>query len=388
MVRRTRTLRWTAALSFGVVGCSAEDQLPTVVRSDSAGVEIAKSSGPLPILNLAVDTALVFGGEESGPASFYQVRPALVDVDQEGLIYLLDRIQHQVAVFAPTGELVATWGRQGEGPGELRAPLSVTASHGTATVHDAGRALFVSYAVDGGVVERAAPPSVIHMWFGHVQALPDRLAFWDRDVFTVTENRRDRLLSVRGADTVSLVESKPAYSSTAYHPRCSATFTIAMPLSPQIRWSQWENRVVVVAGPDFQVDWFDGPRLVRRSTFGEPAPELSAREVVGLLEARGVRGPCNSSPREYIERHGYFPKPQAVRAITLHPNGALWVQHGDLSGNGRIVVFDSTAAPVGVLTAEFPMPIAFLPDGRAVIQVVDSVDVERIGILDVIPGEG
>lgn len=388
MVRRTATWMCTAVLSFGLVACSAGDPPPTVVRTDSAGVEIARSSGPLPILDLAADTALVFGGEESGPASFYQVRPALVDVDQEGLIYVLDRIQHQVSVFAPVGHLVATWGRRGEGPGELSAPLSVTASNGTATVHDAGRALFVSYAADGEIVERSAPPSVIHMWFGHVQALPDRLAFWDRDVFTVTENRRDRLLSVRGADTVSLVESRPAYSSTAYHPRCGARFTIAMPLSPHIHWSQWENRVVVVAGPDFQVDWFDGARLVRRSTFGESAPELSAREVVALLEARGVRGPCNSNPREYIQRHGYFPKPQAVSAVTLHPNGGLWVRHEDLSGNDRIVVFDSTAAPVGVLTAEFPMPIVFLPDGRALIQVVDSVDVERIGILDMIPGEG
>ena len=34
------------------------------------------------------------------------------------------------------------------------------------------------------------------------------------------------------------------------------------------------------------------------------------------------------------------------------------------------------------------MPIAFLPDGRALIQLVDSVDVERIGIVEVIPGEG
>lgn len=381
-------MRWTVTLSFLLAGCSATGQPPPVTRSDSAGVEIVRSSGPLAVLDLAADTALVFGGEEAGPAAFFQVRPALVDVDQEGLIYVLDRIQHQVSVFAPAGELVATWGRQGEGPGELSAPLSVTASHGTATVHDAGRALFVSYAVDGGFVERAAPRSVIHMWFEHVQAPPDRLAFWDRDVFTVTENRRDRLLSVRGADTVSLVEGKPAYSSTAYHPRCSATFTIAMPLSPQIRWSQWENRVVVVAGPDFQVDWFDGPRLARRSTFGEPAPKLSAREVVGLLEARGVRGPCNSSPREYIDKHGYSPKPQAVRAIVLHPHGPLWVRHEDDSGNDRIVVFDSTAAPLGVLPDDIPMPIAFLPDGRALIQVVDSVDVERIGIVDLIPGEG
>ena len=164
-------------------------------------------------------------------------------------------------------------------------------------------------------------------------------------------------------------------------------FQLAMPLSPSIHWSQWENRVVVVAGPDFQ-HWFDGTRLVRRSTFGEPAPELAAREVVALLEARGVRGPCDASPREYIDKHGYFPKPQAVRAVTLHPHGPLWVHHGDLSGNDQIVVFDSTAAPVGVLPEDFPMPITFLPDGRALIQVVDSVDVERIGIVEVTPGEG
>lgn len=120
-----------------------------------------------------------------------------MDVDQEGLIYVLDRIQHLVSVFTPAGEFVAAWGRPGEGPGELSAPLSVTASHGTATFQAAGRALFVSYAADGDFVKHSAPPSVIPMWFGHVQALPDRLAFWERDVFTVTENPRERLLGAR-----------------------------------------------------------------------------------------------------------------------------------------------------------------------------------------------
>ena len=38
---------------------------------------------------------------------------------------------------------------------------------------------------------------------------------------------------------------------------------------------------------------------------------------------------------------------------------------------------------VGVLPKGFPMPVAFLPDGRPLIQVVDALDVQRIGVVKV-----
>ena len=75
-------------------------------------------------------------------------------------------------------------------------------------------------------------------------------------------------------------------------------------------------------------------------------------------------------------------------------------------GGDRVTVFDSTGVALalmgrqvmtadvgsrvllvapegrieGVLPEGWPMPLSFLPDGRPLVQVVDSLDFERIGI--------
>ena len=381
------------ALSLVLASCGAGERPITVVRHDSVGVEIVRTSGTVPVMDLGADTVNLIGGEDSGPASFYRVRSALVDVDQEGLIYVLDPDRRQVVAFTGAGELVGTWGREGDGPGELRFPLSVTVSRGVVTVHDAGRGLFVSYSPNGVLDERSAPYSVISNRLRHVEAISDYFVYWQRDRFIDSEgrvvanvdDRVDRLIATKGADTINLVDSKPTHTSTAYHARCSARFTTRIPLAPSIHWSQWGDRFVIVAWPDFRVDWFEGTQLIRRASFGEQAPELTRREAAALLEARGIRGPCNTSPSEFIEKHGYMPRPQAIRAVALHPNGNLWVHHEETTGRRRIMVFDSTAVPVGVVPEGFPMPLTFLPDGRALIPVVDSVDIERVGVVAVIP---
>ena len=381
------------ALSLVLASCGAGERAVTVVRHDSIGVEIVRTSGTVPIMDLGADTVNLIGGEDSGPASFYQVRSPLVDVDHEGLIYVLDPDRRQVVAFTAAGELVGTWGREGEGPGELKFPLSVTVSRGVVTVHDAGRGLFVSYSPNGVLDERSAPYSIISNRLRHVEAISDHFVYWQRDRFIDSggrvvanvDDRVDRLIAANGTDTISLIDSQPTHTSTAYHPRCSARFTIAIPLAPSIHWSQWGDRFVVVAWPDFQVAWFEGVRLLRRASFGEQAPELTRQEAAALLEARGARGPCNTSPIEFIEKHGYFQRPQAILAVALHPDGSLWVLHEETTGRQRIIVFDSTAVPVGMLPESFPMPLTFLPDGRALIQVVDSVDIERIGVVAMIP---
>ena len=381
------------ALPLVLASCGAGERAVTVVRHDSVGVEIVRTFGTVPVMDLGADTVSLIGGEDSGPASFYQVRSPLVDVDQKGLIYVLDPDRRQVVALTAAGELVETWGREGGGPGELRFPLSVTVSRGVVTVHDAGRVLFVSYSPDGVLDERSAPYSIISDRLRHVEAISDHLVYWQRDRFIDSDgrvvanvdDRVVRLIAANGTDTISLIDSQPTHTSTAYHPRCSARFTIAIPLAPSIHWSQWGDRFVIVAWPDFRVDWFEGAQLVRRASFGEQAPELTRREAAALLEARGTRGPCNTSPIEFIEKHGYMPRPQAIRAVALHPDGSLWVHHEETTGRQRIIVFDSTAVPVGVLPEGFPMPLTFLPDGRALIQVVDSVDIERIGVVAMIP---
>lgn len=50
--------------------------------------------------------------------------------DHEQNIYLLDSQLHQIQVFSPDGQLVRTFGRQGEGPGEFNNPIDMVLGPG------------------------------------------------------------------------------------------------------------------------------------------------------------------------------------------------------------------------------------------------------------------
>jgi len=60
------------------------------------------------------------GGEDDEEILLGVIFDAVVGTD--GNVYLIDRQLSQVLVISPEGELVATLGRQGEGPGELNQP--------------------------------------------------------------------------------------------------------------------------------------------------------------------------------------------------------------------------------------------------------------------------
>lgn len=368
-------------LAFLLTGCRSGEPV-VVTRTDSAGVEVVSNVGLPPVVTASMDTTVIFGGEDSGPAGFYRVRRPLVDLDPSGLIYVLDPVRHQVAAFSADGDFVGAWGREGEGPGELRSPLSVAVSgQGLVTVHDPGRGVFVTYAADGSLAaEEPAPYSVIYTGLRHLEVTEAGFVFWVRDPPFTVEPRMDRLVAASAGDTTELVSGRPAHRSSAYHPACATTFSVSVPLSPSIHWSEWGGRIAVAAWADDRIDVFEGADLTRQVHFGPAIDDLTRAEAVALLEARGIQGPCNSAPADFVAKHGFFPRPQTIRDLTVEPGGGIWVLYRESGSSERIMVFDSTGAAGARLPRDFPMPLAFLPDGRALIQVVDSFDVERLGV--------
>ena len=394
---RPKARRWagvkTALIITAVAAtasCSQSGADNTTVV-DSAGVAIVTNLGQPKLLEWTLDTTRIFGGDESGPATFFLARPALVDVDARGRIYVLEPNEYRVTVFDSTGVAVGSMGRQGEGPGELEWPISVSvAGEGRAYVHDGEGQLVQLKLGDRAGIESVLNYGVINMGLRHVEATPRGLLIWARVPFAATQsieeldNRVERLLSVTGQDTVELVTGKPAYKTTAYYPRCSFTFSIHQPLAPRINWSQWGNRVAVSAWGGFRIDVLEDHRLVRSARWaGVGEQELTRSEAIALLEAQGYLGPCDDNLDETIEKHGFHPRPQIVRGLAVAPDGYVWAQVLTRGGD-RILVLGPEGHIAGVLPDGFPMPLTFLPDGRPLIQVKDPLDVERIGIGSVV----
>jgi hypothetical protein len=63
------------------------------------------------------------GGEDDEETVFGIINRVLIDDDNN--IYLLDAQLSQISVFSPTGELLSTLGREGDGPGEFRGPTDM-----------------------------------------------------------------------------------------------------------------------------------------------------------------------------------------------------------------------------------------------------------------------
>lgn len=383
----------TAAVIVAAAGasCSQSTTLETTV-ADSVGVTIVTNAGAPTVLQWTLDTIRVFGGEESGPATFHLARPSLVDVDAQGRIYVLEPFEYRVTVFDSSGVALGSMGRQGEGPGELEWAMSVSVlDDGRAYVHDGAGQIVELRMGDQTGTESAFNYAVILTSLRHLEATSRGLLIWARRRINPTgpnvghDDWVERLLSVTGRDTVELISGKSSYSTTAYYPRCSFTFSIRQPLAPRNRWSQWGDRVALSAWGGFRIDILEDHRLVRSARWaGVGERELTHSEAKALLAARGYLGPCDDDLDETIEKHGFHPRPQLVGELAVAPDGYVWAQLLTRDNAFRVLLLDREGSIVGVLPDGFPMPMTFLPDGRPLIAVVDSLDIERIGVVNIV----
>ena len=383
----------TASVIIAVAGtsCGPSTAVDTTI-ADSAGVAIVTNVGAPTVLRWTLDTIRIFGGEESGPATFHLAKPSLVDVDAHGRIYVLEPFEYRVTVFDSTGVALGSMGRQGEGPGELEWAMSVSAlDDGRVYVHDGAGQIVKLRMGDQAGTDSAFNYAVIYIYLRHVEATSRGLLIWARRRINPTgpnvgyDDWVERLLSVTGRDTVELISGKPSYSTTAYYPRCSFTFAIRQPLAPRNRWSQWGDRVALTAWGGFRIDMLDDHRLVRSVRWaGVGERELTRTEAKALLEARGYLGPCDDDLDETLEKHGFHPQPQLVGELAVAPDGSVWAQLLSVDNTFRVLLVDPEGTIAGVLPDGFPMPLTFLPDGRPLIAVVDSLDVERIGVGSVV----
>jgi hypothetical protein len=117
-------------------------------------------------LDWSTDVAYTLGGFEAIDwDAFGDV--AGVGFDRDGNLYVLDSQAASIHVVGPNGERIRTFGRQGEGPGELNQPESmVVLKDGTVAVYDFGKFGWVKYGPDGEWIEDVTSPDP-----GNVQLL-------------------------------------------------------------------------------------------------------------------------------------------------------------------------------------------------------------------------
>ncbi|MDH3198029.1 MAG: 6-bladed beta-propeller [Candidatus Krumholzibacteria bacterium] len=111
-----------AALSFaGAVVATAGDWQGKVVTADGKRTVTNPALGFKEASTVAMEELWRLGGDSEDEEEFFGVI-ADIDIDADGLVYLLDSQIAEVKIYTKDGEFVRSIGRQGEGPGEFRFP--------------------------------------------------------------------------------------------------------------------------------------------------------------------------------------------------------------------------------------------------------------------------
>lgn len=127
-------------LAILATGCSADDRQSSSAEPPS---EVAQT-GNAPNLQLLGRTSL----EENDSA--YVARPAGVVIGTDGSIFVSDAFWGRVLRFSSDGALMATYGRRGEGPGELKDPGAVSVHGRELLVADVGLSRLLRFELSTG----------------------------------------------------------------------------------------------------------------------------------------------------------------------------------------------------------------------------------------------
>jgi len=117
---KTRTILLLAAFVLAATLAAAGQKVETV-----DGVRVVHNSGPgawgkSP--KVALEPVRVLGDVETADESLAFYMPSTIVADAAGSLYVLDTGNHRVQKFGPDGKHLATYGRQGQGPGEFYYP--------------------------------------------------------------------------------------------------------------------------------------------------------------------------------------------------------------------------------------------------------------------------
>jgi len=358
-----------------IVGCGAERAVegtepPSATRSDSAGIEIVHH--PLRadrMRELAVsDSALL---DESGDAYIFNSVPVWsARVDQRGMTYVADPQGATVLSFSADGKFVARIGRRGNGPGELRTPLSVITSGDTLSVYDPMRLATLRWTEQGRRFLLEIP----------VDASDQGAMALRVDAGGVVALRRTEVGdSTRIA--VGMLDAPPLVAFTELTPPVLPLPCMPIPqrrgrlLAPQVHVHSAERRIVATGGDYVVFIIHDGSieRIIRR----EVPVRAADRRAIALAAGRGIRArmgatECSLSPKELADAVGVETTVPAVHGVALLSDGSLWVKR-TLPGEtpGLIDYFAPSGEYVMTVKASH-LPIGILPDSRILMPIADD----------------
>lgn len=244
-----------------------------------------------------------------------------LEVDEEGRLYVLESDAGEVRVFGPDGTHLRSFGRRGQGPGELQRPVALAWGPGDRLwVVDTGNHRYSVFDTTGVLVDekRRFADGQVAPWPGTVVK--------DGRVVDV-DLRGGRIYTIHGPDgTVQDTVSVPGFESPSFvHTTESSRLSVGVPFAPRLQ-VRFDPRGFLWTGvsEDYRIvqrslDGGDSLRVIRRVYDPVPVTDLereAALERMAWFRDQGGRVDASRIP----ERHPAF------RGFLVDRRGYLWVE--------------------------------------------------------------
>jgi len=388
------------AAAIALAGSACGDQSVTSeLRSrewDSAGIRIVENARPPDGSRLgwrvdAVPSVSIGKLEGEDPYLLHEVRDAMTLFD--GRIVVANRGSHELRVFDARGVHVATWGGEGEGPGEFNSLVAVADWQGDSLIawYSQDDRLSV-FDLDGNFgrtmipgdlrnsVEEASPGGavLVSSFSGGGSALQDGLSRGEREHEAVDAGGRP-------------AGSLGAYPGMEMHTSASggAFLMTTIPFARSTRTAVWAGRFVVAPTDHYEVRAHDPEGALALIARREHSPVTpTSAHIEAYIDRRVARTPSEKQAerrRELREALAEVPVAETFPAfdrVVADALGHLWVREYDLPGEERAnplwTVFDPDGRVLGFVETPYGLRIHEIGENHILGRATDSLGVEYV----------
>lgn len=391
-----RALRTLLALSVAAAaGCGSGDTSTNSVAdyapviTDSSGITFTAIAPAERAFPDSIVEVLRIAPADSGAGAFEGLSYSTVATNGVDRIYVLSRDDAQVVSFDDSGTALARWGRRGSGPGEFEfgTGLHVTDS-GAVELYNFMTSAFVRYAADGSVLpQRRMPRDSGGAPMEVARVMGEEVVYMRRRQEADTVTRE--LVHATPRDTTVIAALRVGVTENVAFESCPIQLRGIEPyFAPTMTLGTVGDQWAVQRGPDWRIEFFDGPRLTRVWTRDVPvrpaSVELLERELVNGFQIRFNGTTCKVPNDEIAKFIGIAAALPALRRIAIAPDGTVWAERFEpLADTQRVDVVAPNGRFLGTVTGR-GAPLGFLSGGRAVFHETDEdTDLQELVVVRV-----
>jgi hypothetical protein len=250
----------------------------------------------------------------------------------QGNIYVADYRAHRIYKFAPSGKFLSSFGREGQGPGDLSGPAFIAEAGDRIMVYEIRNRRFSFFDHEGAFLSHHAEQGLGYR-IQKMRGLPngDFVVEWDITDFSQPDTPQDCRIEICGPDMKkkkTLVKGRIRLQKIIREP---VRTNVPMPFPRRYHWDvSPDGHIIVGFSGKYEIDVFDSAgekiRSFSRPYSLLPVTKEDQKDFYDSLSFSSSDGTRLQEPPEFIRKHVVFPSEKPVfRDILVDSRGNILV---------------------------------------------------------------